>query len=307
MHDHGHDHAPAHAASTRRLSIVLALTVLYTIAEIVGGLWTGSLALLADAGHMATDNVALAVALFAARLAGRRPDAERTYGFQRAEILAALANGAALLGVCAFVAWEALERLTEPREIHGGVMAVIAAGGLLVNLAGAALLRHHRHGMNVRAAFLHVLGDLLGSVGALVAALLVTTFGWTWADPAASLAIVVILALGAWRLVSQAVHVLMEGTPVGVDVEEVRACLAGTPGVAGVHDLHLWCLREGNPVLTAHLVVDHSVAPPSVLRGATERIQERFGIEHVTLQIEPPDYNIRHGFDRALDPPTRSR
>lgn len=310
VHDHARDHDPAHApraTSTRRLAIVLALTASYTVAEVVGGFWTGSLALLADAGHMATDNVALALALLAARLAERRPDPARTYGFQRAEILAALANGTALLVVCGFITWEAVERLAEPLAIRGGAMAAIAAGGLVVNLAGAALLRRHQHGMNVRAAFLHVVGDLLGSVGALAAAALVAAFGWTWADPVASLAIVAILAVGSWRLVSQAVHVLMEGTPTGVDAEQVRGCLAGTPGVAGVHDLHLWCLREGSPILTAHLVLDHTVAAPAVLRAATERIHERFGIDHVTLQIEPPDFNIRHGFDRALDPTAGSR
>jgi cobalt-zinc-cadmium efflux system protein len=310
LHDHAHVHDHAHdphAASTRRLAIVLALTASYTVAEVAGGFWTGSLALLADAGHMATDNVALALALLAARLAERRPDPARTYGFQRAEILAALANGVALLVVCGFIAWESVERLSDPRPVKGVAMAAIAAGGLVVNLAGAALLRHHQHGLNVRAAFLHVVGDLLGSVGALVAAGLVTAFGWTWADPVAGLAIVVILGVGSWRLVSQAVHVLMEGTPTGVDAEEVHACLAGTPGVAGVHDLHLWCLREGSPILTAHLVLDHSVAAPTVLRAATERVHERFGIDHVTLQIEPPDYNIRHGFDRALDPASGSR
>ncbi|HEX6853195.1 MAG TPA: cation diffusion facilitator family transporter [Candidatus Polarisedimenticolaceae bacterium] len=310
MHDHAHDHDhdPARSrASTRRLAIVLALTAGYTLAEVVGGFWTGSLALLADAGHMATDNVALALALFAARLAERRPDPARTYGFQRAEILAALANGAALMVLCGFLAWESLERLAEPLPVKGGAMAVIAAGGLVVNLAGAALLRRHQHGMNVRAAFLHVVGDLLGSVGALLAALLIAAFGWTWADPAASLAIVAILGVGSWRLVSQAVHVLMEGTPANVDAEAVRACLAQTPGVAEVHDLHLWCLREGIPILTAHLVLDHSVAAPAVLRDATERVHARFGIDHVTLQIEPPDYNIRHGFDRALDPTAGSR
>ena len=305
-HPHEHPHDPR-AASRRRLAMVLALTAAYTVAEIVGGFWTGSLALLADAGHMATDNVALALAWLAARLADRRPDEARTYGFQRAEILAALANGAALLVVCGFIAWEAVERLAEPRPIRGGAMAVIATGGLLVNLAGAALLRHHRHGMNVRAAFLHLVGDLLGSVGAIAAAILVAVFGWMWADPATSLAIVAILAVGSWRLVSQAVHVLMEGTPAGVDAEEVRACLRETPGVAGVHDLHLWCLREGSPILTAHLVLDHSVSAPAVLRAATERIRERFGIDHVTLQTEPPDFNIRHGFDRALDSSTGAR
>lgn len=294
-HDHahpGHSHEAA-KRSTRRLAFVLAITLAYTAAEIVGGLVANSLALLADAGHMVTDNLALGLALTAAWLSRRPPDSGRTYGYQRVEILAALANGVALVVVCGFIFWEAFQRLAAPPEVRSGLMSMVAAGGLAVNLAAALLLRHHRHGLNVRAAFLHVLGDLLGSVGALIAAGLIGLFGWLWADPVASLLIGVIIVVGSVRLVLESVHVLLEGAPTGIDVDEVRTCLLATEGVAGVHDLHLWSLGGQAPLLTAHLVVDHSRSAHAVLRGAVDTLHDRFGIEHATLQIEPPDFNIR--------------
>lgn len=296
---HADPHVHPTGASTRRLGWVLALTAAYTFAEIVGGLWTGSLALLADAGHMATDDVALGLALFAARLSIRPPDSARTYGFQRAEILAALANGAGLLVVCGMIAWEAVDRFRSPATVLAAPMAAIATGGLVVNLLGAWILHRHREGINVRAAFLHLAGDLLGSVGALAAAGAMLAFGWWWADPAASLLIAGLLAWGSIRLVREATRVLMEAAPSGIDSEAVRACLLATAGVADVHDLHLWSLREGTPILTAHLVVDHSVAAPRVLRDASERVRSAFGIGHATLQVEPPDYNIVEAPDTA--------
>lgn len=298
MHVHATDHAlPDHArdarAARQRLRWVLALTLLYTVAEIAGGLLSNSLALLADAGHMATDALALGLAVFAAWFAGRPPDPGRTYGYQRAEILAALANGVFLVVVCGFIFWEAIRRFSSPPEIRSGLMGGIAAGGLAVNAVAAWLLHGHTHGLNARAAFLHVLGDLMGSVGALAAAAAIALFGWNWADPAASIAIGVIIVVSSVRLVLESVHVLMEGAPTHLDADEVHAALASIRGVAGVHDLHLWSLGGRAPLLSAHLVIDHSVRGHEVLRAATAALATRFGIDHATLQIEPPDFNIR--------------
>ena len=292
-----HTHAPDRAdpaAATRRLLAVLALTVVYTIAEIVGGLLSGSLALLADAGHMATDDVALGLAVFATWAARRPPDAGRTYGYQRVEILAALANGVLLVVVCALIVREAVERFAAPHPIDTGLMAWIAAGGLVVNLIAARLLHRHAGSLNLRAAFLHVIGDLLGSIGTLAAAGAIAAFGWRWVDPVASLVIAGIIVASSGRLLYQSVHVLLEGAPPHLDTQEVAQALREIAGVVDVHDLHLWSVGGREPLLSAHLVVEHAARPHDVLRLARRLTAERFGIVHVTIQIEPPDFNI-HG------------
>jgi len=297
-----HDHVPGplnyagaldRQAEQGRLRWVLALTLAYTLAEIAGGIVSNSLALLADAGHMVTDDLALGLAVLAGWLASRPPDRGRTYGFQRAEILAALANGVTLVVVCGFIFWEAAERFATPPEVRTGLMAWVAAGGLAVNAVAALLLRRHTHGLNARAAYWHVAGDLLGSVGVLLASAAMALFGWRWADPLASLAIGVIVIFGSVRVVLESVHVLMEGAPQHLDAEEIRRALATIPGVNDVHDLHLWSLGGRAPLLTAHLVVDHSVRAHDILRAATGALESKFGIGHVTLQIEPADFNIR--------------
>jgi len=290
---HAHEHAYDHGHARRRLRWVLALTLAYAGAEVVGGLLSGSLALLADAGHMVTDALALGLALAAAWFAGRPPDPERTYGFRRAEILAALANGVFLVLVCAWIAVEAVERWRRPEPVEAGLMGSVAAGGLLVNLLASFLLHGgRRHGLNVRAAYLHVLGDLLGSVGTLAAAGLIALYGWTWADPAASVGIAALIAVGSVRLVLESIRVLMEAVPSHVDVDEVHRILRETEGVLAVHDLHVWSLGGGSPLLTAHLVVNHGTPSGRVLRAAGTRLSRRFGITHATLQVEPPDFNI---------------
>jgi len=283
----------AHDHAQRRLVLVLLLTVAYTIAEVVGGLLSGSLALLADAGHMATDDLALGLAVFAAWAARRPPDAGRTYGYQRVEILAALANGVLLVAVCALIVREAIARFSDPRPIDVGLMAGIATGGLLVNLVAARLLHRHAEGLNQRAALLHVLGDLLGSIGTLAAAGALVAFGWPWVDPVASLVIAAIIVFGSGRLIFQSIHVLLEGAPKHLDAEEIGRALRTLAGVVDVHDLHLWSLGGRVPLLTAHLVVEHAARPHDVLRLARRLMAERFEIVHVTIQIEPPDYNIR--------------
>jgi cobalt-zinc-cadmium efflux system protein len=273
---------------------VLALTATYAAAEVVGGWLANSLALLADAGHMLTDIMALSLALLASWIARRPPDTARTYGYQRTEILAALINGVALIVIALFILSEAWHRFQSPLTVEHRLMAAVAAGGLLINLAGAWILRGAHRGLNVRAAYLHVLGDLLGSVGALLAAGLIALFGWQWADPVASAAIAVIIVFSAAKLVLASINVLMEGVPAHLDIEEVQRSLRGTPGVGDIHDLHLWSLGGQTPLLTAHLVLDHAEPADVVLRLATRILRERFGITHSTLQIEPPDYNILH-------------
>lgn len=282
----------AHAAQ-RRLIWVLALTLTYAAAEIAGGLASNSLALLADAGHMATDALALGLAVAAGWFARRPPDRGRTFGYQRAEILAALTNGVILVVICGFIFWEALHRFAAPPIVVTGLMAWVAGGGLAVNLVSAWLLHGHTQGLNARAAFLHVLGDLLGSIGALAAAALIALFGWHIADPLASMFIGAVIVFGSARLVLGSVHVLMEGAPAHLDPEAIRRFLRALPGVAEVHDLHLWSLGGSAPLLTAHLVVDLTVRAHDVLRTATTELRLVYGIEHVTLQIEPPDFNIR--------------
>ncbi len=287
-HHHFRDRAPA----TRRLAAVLALTAFYALAELVGGLLSNSLALLADAGHMLTDILALALALVAAWSARRPPDPARTYGYQRAEILAALFNGVGLIVIAVFICVEAWERLSEPVGVDYVLMGGIAVGGLVVNIVAARMLHHHQHGLNVRGAYLHIMGDLLGSIGALLAAVTIGVFGWIWADAAISVVIAAIIVFGAVRLVLDSVNVLMEGAPAHLQAEDVQACLEGLPGVCGIHDLHLWSLGGRQPILTAHLVLDHTETPSAVLRTAIETLRERFEIVHATLQVESPDFNI---------------
>lgn len=304
---HDHRHARALPPAERQLVAVFLLTLVYTGCEIAGGIASGSLALLADAGHMATDDLALGLAVFAAWAARRPPDPGRTYGYQRVEILAALANGILLVLICGWVVWEAIRRLAAPPEVASGLMAAVALGGLAVNAAGAYLLHDHREGMNSRAAFLHVVGDLLGSIGTLVAAGLVALFGWRYADPAASLFIAALLAIGSGRLVWESIHVLLEGAPAHLDAEEIGRALGALAGVVDVHDLHLWSLGGRVPLLSAHVVVEHDARPHEILRAARRTLREDFGIDHVTIQIEPPDYNI-HGLERvAVDGGPESR
>lgn len=287
-HRHGQD-----GGDIKRLGTVLALTATYTVAEVVGGLLANSLALLADAGHMLTDNLALGIALFAAWSARRPPDRVRTYGYQRAEILAALFNGVALVVIAGYIVWEAVARFRSPPVVEYRLMAAVAGGGLLVNVVGAWILHGREKGsLNVRGAYLHVLGDMLGSVGALLAAGLLALFGWSWADPAAGVFIACIIVYSSVNLILESVNVLMEGAPAHLDVAEIRRCLLDVPGVADIHDLHLWSLGGSHPLLTAHLVLDAEGRTCSALREATDRLRERFGIDHATLQVEPPGFGL---------------
>ncbi len=308
-HGRGHGTAVDRPATRRRMAWVLALAASYMVAEIVGGLWTGSLALLADAGHMASDVAALGLAWFALRVAERPADARRTYGHARVEILAALAQGAGLVLVAVFVAFEAIERLADPRAVAAPGMMAVAAGGLAVNLFALWILADgRRQNMNVRGAWLHVLSDALGSVGALTAGAAIWLRGWTWADPVASLAICGLILASAWHLLRDAVEVLMEAAPRHLDVEEIRAGLAESPDVLDVHDLHVWTIGSGEVALSSHVVSARGSEPAALLRELRDRLKTRFGIDHSTLQIEPvsDDASAPGACDAACDVPARA-
>jgi cobalt-zinc-cadmium efflux system protein len=283
--------AQAAASTRRRLALSLALAAVYMVAEIVGGILTGSLALLADAGHMLSDTAALALALFAAWVAARPADQRWTYGHARAEILAALAQGVALVAVALLIAFEAVERLGAPQSVRGLGMLAIATGGLAVNVAALLILNPGRsHSLNVRGAWLHVLSDALGSVGAMGAGALIWLFGWYWADPVASLAICALVLYSAWHLIREALDILMEAAPRGLDVGEVERSLSALDGVRSVHDLHVWSVGHGQVALSCHLVVPRDGGCTPLLVDVYGMLGARFGIDHATVQVEPEDF-----------------
>jgi len=289
MHDHaGHAHTDGRQANRRRLLAALVLTAIYTVAEAVGGWWTGSLALLADAGHSISDVTSLGLAIFASWYATRPPTTQRTYGHSRAEILAALAHGATLFAVAAWIGNEAVERLTHGSgEIIGAGMIAVAAGALAVNGCSLWILESgRRHNLNVRGAWLHVLTDALGSVGVIAAGALVWAFDWRWADPVASLAIAGLVVWSAWHLMREAVDVLMETAPRHLDVEEIRGALGDLPAVEAVHDLHVWTIGNGEISLSSHVVARELPEPSELLGRIQSLLASRFGIRHATIQVE---------------------
>jgi len=296
MHTHTHAHSHAQlspppgprAHEGRRLKIVLGLVVGYMVAEVIGALVTGSLALLADAGHMLSDAAALGLSLFAHWVAKWPPTPLRSYGYHRAEILAALANGASLVGIAVAILVEAAHRLGSTAEVQGAPMLGIAAGGLAVNLLCLWLLRPASGGsLNARGAWLHLLTDALGSVAAVAAGALIWARGWHWADPAASAGIALLVLASAWQLVKEAVAVLMESAPAHLDPRRVRAAIARLPGVAGVHDLHVWTITTGRDSLSAHVVPAPGSSAEDLLGRIRGALAADFGIRHVTIQIEP--------------------
>jgi cobalt-zinc-cadmium efflux system protein len=290
-HIHGahHHHGPAaeHTErSTRALRAALALTLVVLVAEAVGGWISNSLALLADAGHVLTDAAALALSLFVAWFSRQPVTAEKTYGYLRWEILAALINGATLLGLSAWIVVEAIVRLRAPEPVGGALMLVVAAAGLIAN-AVAALLLHpvKKDSLNVRGAYLHVLGDLLASVGTIIAAAIIWGTGWLHADPIASLLTTALIMRGAWTLVRESVDVLLESTPAHIALGNVRATLEGIPGVESVHDLHVWSVTSGVVALSAHAIVREADRQQDVLERACD-LMGQMGIHHITIQLE---------------------
>jgi cobalt-zinc-cadmium efflux system protein len=283
-HDHQHD---TRSASARALVVALALTAAYTVVEVVGGFLTDSLALLADAVHMLSDNVALALALVALRLARRPSTPERTYGYKRAEVLAALANGVALVALAIWIFYEAIQRLSDPPDVLGGWMLAIAAAGIAVNVsAGVVLHRARGANLNVEAAFRHVLADLAGSVGVAVAALVIVLTGWLAADPLVSIVIGVLVLASSWTILRDSTSILLEAAPRGLDTRSLGEALAAHPGVVEVHDLHVWTITSGFPALSAHVLVGRGEDCHGTRRELERELAVRFGIEHTTLQVD---------------------
>jgi cobalt-zinc-cadmium efflux system protein len=288
-HGHGHSHGPGHhhhAASTRALGWALALTIIILVAEGIGGWMSNSLALLADAGHVFTDAGALGLSLFVAWLARQQASTHKTYGYLRWEILAALINGATLLGVSAWIVYEAILRFRHPEPVVGGLMLWIAVLGLVLNGVAVWLLHGVRDGsLNIRGAYLHVLGDALASGGTVVAAIVIKLTGWYGADPVASLLTTVLIVAGAWSLVKESVNVLLEAAPAHIALDSVRAKLAAIPDVESVHDLHVWTVTSGMVAMSAHAVVRNCQNHQGVLERAHDLCAE-MGIQHVTIQLE---------------------
>ncbi len=271
-----------------RLAWTLGLTLVYMVAEVVGGYMADSLALLADAGHMFSDAAALGLSLFAAWISLRPPTPQHSYGYYRAEILAALANGAALIAISILIFIEAVHRLDTPQPVEGVLMLGIAAGGLVINLIGLAILHSGKdESLNIHGAWLHLLTDAMGSVAALVAGGLIWQFGWNWADPLASILIGLLVIYSSWNLLKQAIAILMESTPPHLNVDAVRSAMIVAPGVCGVHDLHIWTITSGMDSLSAHVVLLPGHEGNAALDSLRRILHEQFGIDHITIQIEP--------------------
>ncbi len=292
-HGHGGEHLGPLAA-------VLALTASFTLIEFVGGLLTGSLALLADAGHMLSDDLSLGLALFAVWIARRPSTPQRSFGFRRVEVLAALANGVTLVAIAIWIFVEAFQRFREPAEILGGWMLAIAVAGLVVNLLGVYLLHHgHEHSLNMAAAFWHVVADLLGSVGAITAAVVILATGWTLVDPLISVLIGLLVLTSSWGILRDSVNILLEATPQGLSAEKIHARMSAQPGIVEVYDLHVWMITSGFPALTAHVLIQ----PDENLRARRQDLErllaDEYGIEHTTLQVDHADAPT----SREVEPP----
>ncbi|WP_174612796.1 cation diffusion facilitator family transporter [Virgibacillus ihumii] len=297
-HDHGHDHT--HGANKKALMISFIIITAYMIIEAVGGFITNSLALLSDAGHMLSDSVSLGVGLIAFAMGEKVANYSKTYGYKRFEILAAFFNGVTLMAIALYIFYEAFQRFTSPHEVASVGMLIIAIIGLIVNIVVAWILMRGDtdENLNLRAAFLHVLGDLLGSVGAIVAALLIMFFNWGWADPLASIIVAALVLISGWKVTKDAVHVLMEGTPKNVELDEVINTIENVQGVHGIHDLHVWSITSGQNALSCHAVVDGSLnikESQNLLRYIEEQLEQK-GIGHVTIQLE----NKEHPHDESL-------
>jgi len=281
---HAHDHR---SGSRRALLWVLGLTLAFTVVEVAGGIWTDSLALLADAGHMLSDNIAITLALVAVTLASRPSTPTRSFGLQRAEILAAFVNGLTLVLVSGWIIWEAVKRLDDTPEILGGWMLVVALIGLLVNATAAwILIRSGRKSLNIEAALRHVVADLLGSGAVLVAALVIVTTGWTLVDPLVSIGIALLIVASAWGVLRDSTSILMESTPSEIDAKAVAEAIVAVPGVTSVHDLHVWRITSGFDALAAHVLVGRGEDCHALRREIEQALGARFGISHTTLQVD---------------------
>jgi cobalt-zinc-cadmium efflux system protein len=289
-HHHGHGHGRS-SDNWRRLSLVLSLTVVYMIAEAIGAWWTGSLALLADAGHMLTDVAALALALTAVWFGSRPATSKKTFGYYRLEIIAALVNGVALVVISLFIFYGAYERWLDPPVVRSGPMIVVAVGGLAINLICAWILHGHDEiDLNIRGAWMHVIGDALGSVAAILAGVCMLLFGWYAADAVFSVIISLLIIWGSVRLIRESTNVLLEGTPAHINLAAVEDAILATHGVADVHDLHIWTITSGREALSAHVIHAATISQPDLLRELRTMLYDRFGVDHLTIQMETPDF-----------------
>ena len=287
---HTHSHDKLTPRGLGKLKLALVLTIVYMFAEAFGGWFSNSLALVADAGHMLTDAAALSLTLAAIWFAARPATAKKTFGYYRLEILAAFVNGIALVLISLWVIYEALGRWNAPPEVKGFELTAIAVGGLIINIICAYLLHgDHTHNLNMRAAWLHVVGDAIGSVAAIAAGILIIMFGWTQADALGSFLISLIIIYGAWNLIKESVNVLLEGTPAHINLAAVEQAIKQTDGVSEVHDLHIWTITSGLEALSAHVRFDQRVAQNELLKSLRRRLHDDFGIDHLTIQMETPD------------------
>lgn len=292
-HSHGHNHSHGHTGNKKALFLSFLLITSFMIVEVVGGLLTNSLALLSDAGHMLSDAAALGLSLFAIKLGERKASASKTYGYKRFEIIAAALNGLTLIVISVYIFYEAYQRFWNPPEVLSGGMLIISSIGLLVNIIAAWILMRgdKDENLNVRSAFLHVIGDMLGSVGAIIAALLMIFFGWGIADPIASVIVAILILISGWRVMKESFHILMEGTPANLEMDKVKSSLLKIPEVAEVHDMHIWSITSGMPMLSCHMVIEGEGVHDTILHHAQSILHDDFEIEHSTIQIE----KIEHG------------
>jgi len=288
-HDHaGHSHGAAHANNESRMGLAAVLTGVFMLAEVAGGIAAGSLALIADAGHMLTDFASLTLAWFGFRLARRPADWRRTYGFDRFQVLVAFTNGLALFVIAAWIVYEAIERLMTTPVVSGGIMVVVAALGLLVNIAAFFLLRGaDRDNLNIRGAAIHVLGDLLGSVAALAAGAVILFTGWTPIDPLLSLVVAAIIVRNGWRVMAESGHILLEGAPGELDTRAIGPDLVtNVKGVQEVHHVHVWSITQSRRMVTLHALIADRTDSDLIVRSIKARLKERFGLGHATVEIE---------------------
>jgi cobalt-zinc-cadmium efflux system protein len=286
-HDHHHSHGEK--GNIRRVQLALILTGVFMLVEVVGGILSGSLALLADAGHMLTDTMALALAAFAFRVSSRPADKRRSYGYQRFQIIAAFVNGLSLLVIVVWILFEAVMRLIEPPDVVGRTMLLVASAGLVVNIVVFAILHSgDQENLNIRGAALHVLGDLLGSVAAIIAALVIINTGWMPIDPLLSVLVAMLILRSAWQLVRRSAHILLEGAPEWLDVDDLqRKIITVVPEVSEIHHVHVWGLTPQHPMLTMHVVLSETIPDTTpVVRRVKEALKSQFAIDHSTIEVE---------------------
>jgi len=293
MHSHTHrtDRADRLAESWRSLQVCLVLTSVYMLAEVLGGFFFNSLALVADAGHMFTDSAALALTMFAFRFSSRPATPQKTFGYYRMEILAALINGIALVLISLYIFYEAWHRWNNPPAVKGLGLTLVASGGLLINVFCAWLLHSDReHNLNIRSAWLHIVSDIFGSIAAIAAGVLILMFQWFWADAVCSALIAVIIIYSAWNLISESVNILLEGAPAHINLAAVEQAILQTEGVLSLHDLHIWSIASGLEALSAHVQQDQNFSQPEILRLLRTRLHDEFGIDHLTIQLETSEF-----------------